>query len=226
MLSRKATTHWRYLERLGAQFPQVTIEPGVLYVDDERVVTSAGSAAGLDMLLHLVRSDFGADIANQVAQRLVIPAHRDGDQQQLVLRPLPEADANPIAPMMDWVREHIRSGHTVASMAARGRMGTRTFQRRFKEAAGLAPLAWLVRERIALAARLLETRPTLGIETVADLAGLGSAESLRRHFRAHGLPTPDCYRRQGARAGRLSRHYLYWYSGLLTTIGRISSRTL
>lgn len=194
---RRATTHWRYLERLGAQFPFVNIDPGALYVDDSRVITSAGSAAGLDMLLHVVRSDFGAGIANQVAQRLVIPAHRDGDQQQIVLRPLPDEDANPIAPMMDWVREHIRSSHTVASMAERARMGKRTFQRRFKEVTGLAPLAWLVRERIALAARLLETRPALGIDAVADLAGLGSAESLRRHFRGHGLASPSRHRQRG-----------------------------
>ena len=192
---RRATTHWRHFERLAAQFPQVAIEAGALYVDDDRVVTSAGSAAGLDMLLHLVRTDYGTDIANQVAQRLVVPAHRDGDQQQLVLRPLPDADANRIAPMMDWVRENIRAGHTVASMSERAQMGRRTFQRRFKEATGLSPLAWLVRERIALAARLLETRPGLGVDVVADLAGLGSAESLRRHFRRHGLPTPGRYRK-------------------------------
>jgi AraC family transcriptional activator FtrA len=192
---RRATTHWRHFERLAAQFPQVAIEPGALYVDDDRVVTSAGSAAGLDMLLHLVRTDYGTGIANRVAQRLVVPAHRDGDQQQLVLRPLPDADANRIAPMMDWVRENIRAAHTVASMSERAQMGRRTFQRRFKEATGLAPLAWPVRERLALAVRLLETRPRLGIDAVADLAGLGSAESLRRHFRLHGMAAPGRYRK-------------------------------
>jgi AraC family transcriptional activator FtrA len=197
---RKATTHWRHLARLRSGFPQVAIDPDVLYVADGRVITSAGSAAGLDMLLHVVRADYGAEIANQVAQRLVIPAHRDGGQQQLVVRPLPDADANPIAPLMDWIRENIRSSHTVASMAARARMGTRTFQRRFKEATGVAPLAWLVKERIDLAARLLETRPALGIDAVADLAGLGSAESLRRHFRTHGLLAPGRYRKRSAQA--------------------------
>ncbi len=193
---RKATTHWRHLDHMESRFPRVAIDSGALYVDDDGVITSAGSAAGLDMLLHLVRSDFGAEIANRVAQRLVIPAHRDGDQRQLVARPLPEPEANRIAPMMDWVREHIRSPHTVASMAQQARMGTRTFQRRFKESTGLAPLAWLVRERIGLAARLLETRPALGVDAVADLAGLGSAESLRRHFRSHGLPSPGHHRRR------------------------------
>jgi AraC family transcriptional activator FtrA len=153
------------------------------------------------MLLHLVRCDFGADIANRVAQRLVLATHRDGDQAQRVTQPLPAPDANTIAPLMDWVRENIRAAHTVASLAAQARMGSRTFQRRFKESTGLAPLAWLVRERLALAARLLETRPLLPVDAVADLAGLGSAESLRRHFRSHGMQAPARYRQAHARRG-------------------------
>lgn len=193
---RKATTHWRYLERLQARFPAIDIDPSALYVDDGGIVTSAGSAAGLDMLLHLVRLDFGAAIANRVAQRLVIAGHRDGDQAQLVARPLPDDAANAIARLMDWVRENIRLAHTVASLAAQARMGTRTFQRRFKDSTGLPPLAWLVRERVALARQLLETRQALDIDAVADLAGLGSGESLRRHFRAQGLPPPGRYRRR------------------------------
>jgi AraC family transcriptional activator FtrA len=193
---RRATTHWRYFERLAGAFPSVVIEPEALYVEDGNIVTSAGSAAGLDMLLHLVRSDFGAAVANQVAQRLVIPAHRDGDQVQLVTRPLPQSGADPIAQTMDWIRENLRAGHTLASMAQQARMGVRTFQRRFRDRTGSSPLDWLVRERVLLAAQLLETRPALDIETVADLAGLGSAESLRRHFRGHGLPSPARYRSQ------------------------------
>lgn len=192
---RRATTHWRYLDDLHARFPAITIVPSGLYVEADGIVTSAGSAAGLDMLLHLVRTDFGAEVANKVAQRLVIPAHRDGDQAQLVARPLPDAGTDAIARLMDGVRENIRAGHTVASMAAAAHLGTRTFQRRFKERTGLSPLAWLVRERVALAAQLLESRPQLAIDAIADLAGLGSAESLRRHFRAHGLAPPGRYRR-------------------------------
>lgn len=192
---RRATTHWRYLERLGDDFPAIKVEQGVLYVQDGQIVTSAGSAAGLDMLLHVVRSDFGAELASRVAQRLVIPAHRDGDQVQLVARPLPSGERHAIARLMDWVRENVRAGHTVDSMAARANMGTRTFQRRFKDATGATPLAWLVRERVALAERLLEARPALGIDAIADLAGLGSAESLRRHFRMLGLPSPSHYRK-------------------------------
>jgi AraC family transcriptional activator FtrA len=197
---RKATTHWRYVERLSAEFPAIVIEQDALYVEDGNIVTSAGSAAGLDMLLHLVRSDFGADIANRVAQRLVIPAHRDGNQAQLVARPLPQAGTDPIAQTMDWIRENLRAGHTLASMAAQSRLGVRTFQRRFKDRTGQSPLDWLVRERVTLAAQLLETRPSLGIEAVADLAGLGSPESLRRHFRSHGLASPARYRRQHRQA--------------------------
>jgi AraC family transcriptional activator FtrA len=197
---RKATTHWRYFDRLAAAFPTIAIEADALYVEDGNIVTSAGSAAGLDMLLHLVRSDFGADIANRVAQRLVIPAHRDGSQAQLVARPLPQAGTDPIAQTMDWIRENLRAGHTLASMAAQSRLGVRTFQRRFKDRTGQSPLDWLVRERVTLAAQLLETRPSLGIEAVADLAGLGSPESLRRHFRSHGLASPARYRRQHRQA--------------------------
>jgi len=197
---RRATTHWRYLEQLNTAFPAVLVEAGVLYVDDGTVVTSAGSAAGLDMLLHLVRGDFGVDIAHRVAQRLVVPLHRDGGQSQLVERPLPSSGQNAIARLMDWVRENLRAEHTVDSMAAQARMGTRTFQRRFKDGTGLSPSAWLVRERVALAERILETRPALAIDAIADLAGLGSAESLRRHFRMHGLPSPRSYLRAGKTA--------------------------
>jgi AraC family transcriptional activator FtrA len=139
---------------------------------------------------------FGAEIANRVAQRLVIPAHRDGDQAQRVARPLPRAGTDPIAHTMDWIRENLRAAHTLSSMAGQARMGVRTFQRHFKDRTGASPLDWLVRERVMLATRLLETRPALGIDAVADLAGLGSPESLRRHFRSHGLPPPARYRRQ------------------------------
>lgn len=196
---RKATTHWRYLDRLAQDFPKVDVRQGVLYVEDGGIVSSAGSAAGLDMLLHLVRSDYGIELASRVAQRLVIPAHRDGDQAQLVARPLPSPGENGIARLMDWVRENLRAPHTVDSMAAQARLGTRTFQRRFKDATSLTPLAWLVRERVTLAAQMLETRPQLAIDTIADLAGLGSAESLRHHFRKHGLPPPGRYRSAASR---------------------------
>lgn len=196
---RRATTHWRYRAQLLASFPSIDVDPVSLYVEDGRIVTSAGSAAGLDMLLHLVRSDFGADVANRVARRLVVPAHRDGGQAQIVPRPVPDEGRNRIAHLLDWLRENLRAAHTVPSMAMEARMGARTFQRRFKERTGLAPLAWLVRERVGLAAQLLESRPELALDSVAELSGLGSPESLRRHFRAHGLASPARYRRQRRR---------------------------
>lgn len=196
---RRASTHWRYLDQLAARFPHIVIDPVDLYVEDGPVLTSAGSAAGLDMLLHLVRSDYGAHVANQVAQRLVIPAQRDGAQAQLVARPMPDDDDNRIAGLMDWLRENLRAAHSIDAMAARTAMGPRTLFRKFKERTGMTPLAWLVRERVNLARVLLETRPGMAIDDVADLAGLGSAESLRRHFRIAGMGAPGRYRKHRSR---------------------------
>jgi AraC family transcriptional activator FtrA len=193
---RRATTHWHFIDEMAQRFPAIELVPDVLYVEDGSFVTSAGSAAGLDMMLHLVRSDYGPEVANRVAQRLVVPAHRDGAQAQRVVRPLPARESDDIARLMDRVRENPRAQHTVASMAESVKMAPRTFLRRFKERTGATPLAWLVRERVTLAERLLETRPGLGIGEIADLAGLGSEESLRRHFRGMGLPPPARYRRQ------------------------------
>lgn len=193
---RRATTHWRYAERLAREFPRIEVDPGALYVDEGQVITSAGSAAGLDMLMHLVRRDHGARIANAVAQRLVMSPHREGGQAQFVPRPMPSDESSPIAVLQDWLRAHPREAHTVASMADRAAMSARTLQRRFKAATGLAPLEWLTRERVAIAKELLETRESLDVEAVADLSGLGSPESMRRHFRLLGLPAPSRYRRQ------------------------------
>lgn len=139
-------------------------------------------------------------IANQVAQRLVIPAQRDGAQAQLVARPMPDDDDNRVARLMDWLRENLRAAHSIDAMEARTAMGPRTLFRKFKERTGMTPLAWLVRERVSLARVLLETRPGMGIDDVADLAGLGSAASLRRHFRIAGMGAPGRYRKD--RSGR------------------------
>lgn len=196
---RRATIHWHYTAQLAARFPAVRVEAGVLYVEDGRVITSAGSAAGIDMLLHLVRSDYGSAVANLVARRLVVPGHRDGEQAQLVTRPVPDAGINRIGRLLDWVRENLRAGHSIESMAAHAQMSRRSFQRKFKQATGVAPLDWLVRERVALAADLLESRPALAIDLVAELAGFGSAESLRR-FRRLGRASPAAQRRAQQRA--------------------------
>jgi AraC family transcriptional activator FtrA len=193
---RRATTHWHYTDALAASFPAVDVQAGVLYVEDGNLITSAGSAAGLDMLLQVVRADYGADIANIVARRLVVPAHRDGGQAQLVNRPVPRSGRNRIAQLMDWVRENLRAAHSVASMAEHIQMSTRTFQRQFREATAMTPLEWLVRERVTLATHLLESRPTLAVDLIADLAGFGSSESLRRHLRRLGHPPPHQLRRR------------------------------
>ncbi len=196
LAGKRATTHWRYAERLAARFPDIAVDASALYIDEGQVITSAGSAAGLDMLLHLVRRDHGARVANQVAQRLVMAPHREGGQAQFVPRPMPRTVDSPIARLMDWLRENPRAEHTLASMAARVHMSVRTLQRQFQEAAGCSPLDWLVGERIAVAKDLLESHPGLDMDAVADLAGFGSVESLRRHFRQRGLPAPSRYRQE------------------------------
>lgn len=193
---KRAATHWRYASRLAQQFPGIEVDASSLYVDEGQIITSAGSAAGLDMLLHVVRRDYGARIANIVAQRLVMSPHREGGQAQFVPRPMPSGGDSPIANLMDWIRANPRADHSTQSLAEHARMSERTLHRRFKESTGLTPNEWVIRERIAIAKELLETRRELDVESVADLAGFGSAESLRRHFRLHGLTSPLHYRKQ------------------------------
>jgi AraC family transcriptional regulator, transcriptional activator FtrA len=194
---RRATTHWRYVEQLARAYPGVRVEPNALYTHDGRLLTSAGSAAGLDMLLHLVRCDFGARVANQVAQRLVIPPHREGDQAQYVPRPVPADGRGRLARLMDFVRAHLERPHTLASLSRRAAMSPRTLQREFAAATGLAPHAWLIRIRLELAQELLETT-RLTAAAVATRAGFGSAESLRHHFRRRVGTSPAAYRRRFA----------------------------
>jgi AraC family transcriptional activator FtrA len=198
---RRATTHWKYLERLAARYPEIRVEPNALYVDEGQVLTSAGSAAGLDMLVHLVRKDFGAKIANQVAQRLVIPPHREGGQAQFVPRPVAPDERGRLAKLLDWIRAHLAAEHTIESLAAHAAMSTRTLQREFKAATGLAPYAWLVRERIEHAKELLETGRLPALR-IAERVGMGSAESLRHHFRAQVGTTPAQYRARFSRRSR------------------------
>ncbi|MFG6850056.1 transcriptional regulator FtrA [Burkholderia pseudomallei] len=189
------TTHWRYAERLRARYPALRVNPDALYVDAGRIVTSAGSAAGLDMLMHLVRRDHGSAIANRVAQRLVLPPHRDGGQAQFVPRPLPSVGGDRLAKLIDWMRAHAGPPHTLASLAARAAMSPRTLQRQFRDATGLGPYEWLIRERVGLAKEMIERDPALPVARVAALAGFGSEESLRRHFRRIAATSPAAYRR-------------------------------
>ncbi len=192
---RTVTTHWRYAQRLQQRYPTLRVEPNALYVDEGQVVTSAGSAAGLDMLVHLVRRDHGPKVANVVAQRLVIPPHRDGDQAQYVPRPVARDDEGRLARLLDWVRVHLDAPHSVASLSKRASMSSRTLLRHFRNITGLAPGEWLLRERVALARDMLESG-RVPIGEVADRAGFGSAESFRRHFRLQVGASPTAYRQR------------------------------
>ncbi|WP_175732284.1 transcriptional regulator FtrA [Burkholderia ambifaria] len=189
------TTHWRYAERLQARYPALHVNPDALYVDEGQIVTSAGSAAGLDMLLHLVRRDHGGAIANRVAQRLVLPPHRDGGQAQFVPRPVAPGGGDRLAKLIDWMRAHAAEPHTLASLAAQAAMSTRTLQRQFADATGMSPLMWLIRERVNIAKDMLETHPALSLAQIAARSGFGSEESLRRHFRRVAATSPAAYRR-------------------------------
>ena len=192
---KRATTHWKYVAQLAACYPRIRVEMNALYVDEGRVLTSAGSAAGLDMLMHLVRRDHGAKIANQVAQRLVIPPHRDGGQAQFVPRPLEADERGRLGHLMDYIRAHLAAPHTTGSLARRAAMSPRTLQREFAVATGQAPYEWIVGERIERAKELLETT-RLTAERVVARVGMGSAESLRHHFRRRVGTTPTQYRRR------------------------------
>jgi AraC family transcriptional activator FtrA len=175
----------------------VTVEPNSLYIDSGQVLTSAGSAAGLDMLLHLVRRDHGARVANQVAQRLVIPPHREGGQAQYLPRPMPQDERNRLSKLIDWVRSHPAQAHTLSTLARRASMSPRTLQRQFQETVGFGPYEWLIRERVALAKDLLQTGRH-SLPRVAEAVGFNSQESFRRHFRRVAGTSPATYRRQFA----------------------------
>jgi AraC family transcriptional regulator, transcriptional activator FtrA len=192
---RNATTHWRYAGQLVQRYPQVRFVPDVLYVDDGRVLTAAGSAAGLDLCLHLVRRDWGPEIANQVARRLVLPAHRQGGQAQYVESPVPRerTGGSRLGPLLDRVRVNLDQEWPVARLAAEAAISIRALHRRFREAVGQSPGVWLAAERVARARELLESC-SLSIEGIAGACGFGSAASLRHHFRAVLGTSPAAYR--------------------------------
>lgn len=192
---RRATTHWMHAEELARRYPAVRVEPGVLYVDEGDVMTSAGTAAGIDLCLHVVRLDFGAEVANAVARRMVVPPHRDGGQAQYVEAPmLTLAGADLFARTMAWMQEHLDEPMTVEDLAERAAMSPRTFARRFRATTGTTPLQWLLRQRVLLAQRLLETTDE-PVELVARRCGFGTAAGLRQHFRRTLSTSPLVYRR-------------------------------
>lgn len=188
-----ATTHWRYAEMLRRQYPDITIDDASLYREHDRIYTSAGSAAGIDLMIEIVRQDFGAAAANSVARRLVMPAHRVGGQAQFLERPVPRREGHEIAPLLDSVRANLAANWSIERMAGDCRMSVRTFLRRFSEATGQTPGDWLVSERIGEAQRLLCQGQT-NMEAVALASGFGSAHTLRHHFRKKIGISPSEYR--------------------------------
>ncbi len=199
---KRATTHWRYSKLFAERFPRVQLVPDVLYVDEGRLLTSAGSAAGLDLCLHVVRKDYGANIANQVARRLVIAPHREGGQAQFVPEPVALSEAgSPLSPVLDWALQNLREPISVRRLARRAAMSERTFCRRFFGQLGTSPARWLIGQRVIAAQRLLETT-ALEVETIAERTGMGSATNLRHHFRAQVRTTPTRYRQMFAGSRR------------------------
>ena len=199
---RRATTHWRYTEMLARRYPRIQVDPDVLYVDEGPVLTSAGSAAGLDLCLHIVRCDHGAAVANTVSRRLVLAPHREGGQRQFVETPVSAgADTGRLARLLDWLPDHIDEKLTVADLARHAGMSVRNFQRRFREATGLTPGDWLSRQRVDRARRLAETTE-LTVEQIATRSGFGAVETMRHHFRRLVGTTPTDYRRTFGRTKR------------------------
>ena len=194
---RKATTHWRYAAALSAAYPEANIDSTILYAEDRGVLTSAGSAAGLDLCLHIVRQDFGVAIANSVARRLVLPAHRDGAQAQVLDVPVLHERGGRIAPLLDQMRSHLNENWSVFRMAESSGLSRRTFARKFKDATGRTPLAWLTQMRIDEAHDLLESTD-MPVTEVALSVGFGSVEAFRRAFRARYGTSPSEARQRAA----------------------------
>ena len=193
---RTATTHWMDTEELARRYPRVRVEPDVLYVDEGRVLTSAGTASGIDLALHIVRLDYGPDIANQVARRMVTAAHREGGQSQFAFTPVPVPSySDALGSVMDWMFEHLDEPLTVRRLARLAAMSPRTFARRFVEATGTTPLRWLTHQRILRAQDLLQAT-TLPVDVIASRVGFGTAVNLRQHFRRETSMTPAAYRQQ------------------------------
>ncbi|MGL5602608.1 MAG: transcriptional regulator FtrA [Silvania sp.] len=193
--NRQATTHWRYTDLLQQRYPAIQVTPDVLYIDNGDVLTSAGSAAGIDLCLHLVRRDYGSVAANQVARRLVVSPHRDGGQAQFIQQAVPVAyEGHRLGSLFDHLHAHLAAPHSVASLAEFVGMSPRTFLRRFAATTGSTPAQWLLNARLSRCQDLLENS-ALSIERIAEVAGFGSVATMRHHFKHHFATTPAAYRR-------------------------------
>lgn len=196
---RRATTHWMHTDRLAAWYPETEVDADVLFVEDRKVVTSAGTAAGIDAALHIVRKEHGAAATNVIARRMVVPPQRDGGQSQYIDTPIAASSSDSFAPVVDWMLQNLSADLTVDQLARKALMSSRTFARRFRADMGTTPAAWLNRQRIIRAQQLLETS-MLGLETIAQETGFGTAAVMRHHFLKVLQTTPTNYRRTfGAR---------------------------
>jgi transcriptional regulator GlxA family with amidase domain len=192
---RRAATHWKYADALADAYPQISVDAAVLFVDEGDILTSAGTAAGIDACLHLVRRTCGAQAANAIARRMVVPPQRTGGQAQYIERPLPESDSrNPLTAVMAYAMEHLADEHLdINALSSQAFMSRRSFDRRFREMTGSSPLQWLLAQRIMHVQHLLETT-NLNVEAVARQAGFASAVALRPHFRRVVGVAPQAYR--------------------------------
>lgn len=196
---RHCTTHWRHIKDFQERFPEAKVDPDVLFVDEGDLITSAGTAAGIDACLHLVRRELGSAVATAIARRMVVPPQRDGGQRQFVELPIPECTGDSLQPVLAWMLEHLAEEHTVATLARRAQMSDRTFARRFVAETGTTPHKWLSAQRVLHAQTLLENTQ-LGVEEIARECGFGTAALLRHHFHRVVGVSPHDYRRTFANA--------------------------
>ena len=199
LAGRRATTHWHVADEFRAMFPDVELDPDVLYVAETPVMTSAGTSAAVDLSLQVLREVDGPEVANAVARRMVVPPHRDGGQAQYVERPVPTDCEHDLADLLAWMAEHLDEELTVTGLARRAHMSERTFARRFRAETGTTPHHWLTWQRVLLAQRLLESTD-LDVDQIARRCGFGGAATLRHHFVGRVGTSPQRYRRTFRRA--------------------------